>query len=309
VKRSWLPWILAVTPLLLALAAGLWIQTRYHPLPLLVVRADPGTWLYVIGGLISALALLYLAGSQRMRWRSRKFIEEERAAADDARRRFLRRLDHELKNPLTALRAALANLSAEITTSDGERTAQDAQRLVERLSRLVADLRKLSDLEERPIEQLPVDLGELLEEVVEAASNHPAYSRRKVSLVVAQVPWRLPPVIGDRDLLSLAFYNLLDNALKFTRADDAIEVRALEDGHSLLVEVADTGPGIHPDDQPRIFEELYRGANAGGSEGSGLGLALVQRIVTRHGGSVAVRSRATGEGGGGTVFSVRLPQA
>lgn len=308
-KRSWLPWLLAVIPFLVALAGGLWIQIRYQPLPLLVLRADTGTWLYILGGLISALALLYLAGSQRMRWRSRKLIEGERAATDDARRRFLRRLDHELKNPLTALRAALANLSAEITTPDGERTAQDAQRLVERLSRLVADLRKLADLEERPIEQLPVDLGKLLEEVVDAARSHPAYAQRRVRLVVAQVPWRLPAVTGDRDLLSLAFYNLLDNALKFTRKDDTIEVRALEDGRSLLVEVADTGPGISPEDQPRIFEELYRGANAGGSEGSGLGLALVQRIVARHGGSVAVRSRPDGEGGGGTVFSVRLPQA
>jgi signal transduction histidine kinase len=101
----------------------------------------------------------------------------------------------------------------------------------------------------------------------------------------------------------LAFYNLVDNALKFTGPENPIEIRAFEDGRSLLVEVADTGPGIPPDELPRIFEELYRGTNARGFEGSGLGLALVQRVIARHGGAVSVRSRP----GQGSVFTVRLP--
>jgi signal transduction histidine kinase len=84
-------------------------------------------------------------------------------------------------------------------------------------------------------------------------------------------------------LLWLVFYNLLDNACKFTRPEDAIELRAVEDGHWLVVEVADTGIGIAEDDLPHLFEELYRGSNARGVEGSGLGLSLVQRVVTRHG--------------------------
>jgi two-component system OmpR family sensor kinase len=71
------------------------------------------------------------------------------------------------------------------------------------------------------------------------------------------------------------------------------------------VEVADSGPGIPPDDLGRIFEELYRGANARGTEGSGLGLALVKRIIALHNGQVQVRSQQ--EDPRGTVFTVRLP--
>jgi signal transduction histidine kinase len=69
--------------------------------------------------------------------------------------------------------------------------------------------------------------------------------------------------------------------------------------------VADSGPGVPSDELPRIFEELYRGANARGTEGSGLGLALVQRIVELHGGQIQVRSQQ--EDPSGTVFTVRLP--
>jgi two-component system OmpR family sensor kinase len=125
--------------------------------------------------------------------------------------------------------------------------------------------------------------------------------------MIARVPWPFPPVTGDRDLLSLVFYNLLENALKFTTANDSVEVRALEDGRSIVIEVADSGAGIPPGELPKIFEELYRGVNARGTEGSGLGLALTRRIVVLHGGTLEVRSRQ--DDPRGTVFTVRLPVA
>jgi len=100
-------------------------------------------------------------------------------------------------------------------------------------------------------------------------------------------------------------YNLIENALKFTCSEDTVEVRALEDEKMIVIEVADSGPGIPPEELPKIFEELYRGSNARGIEGSGLGLALVQRIVALHKGQVKVRSHQ--EDPHGTVFTVRLP--
>jgi two-component system OmpR family sensor kinase len=109
--------------------------------------------------------------------------------------------------------------------------------------------------------------------------------------------------MADRDLLYLAVYNLLDNALKFTRPGDTVEVRAFEDGASVVIEVADTGPGIPEDELPHVWEELYRGQGARAAPGSGLGLALVRAIVELHGGQINLRSRA----GQGTVFTVRLP--
>jgi two-component system OmpR family sensor kinase len=113
----------------------------------------------------------------------------------------------------------------------------------------------------------------------------------------------VPDVLGDWDLLFLASYNLLDNALKFTRPGDTVEVRAFEDGAFVAIEVADTGPGIPEDDVSRVWEELYRGQGARGIPGSGLGLALVRAIVERHGGQVKLRSRL----GQGTVVTMRLP--
>jgi two-component system, OmpR family, sensor kinase len=113
----------------------------------------------------------------------------------------------------------------------------------------------------------------------------------------------LPHITGDRDLLLLAVHNLLDNAMKFSRAGDHVELRASEDGAAVVIEVADTGPGIPEAELPHIWEEPYRGQWARAVPGSGLGPALAQSIVQRHGGQVTVRSRA----GQGTVFTVRLP--
>ena len=104
-------------------------------------------------------------------------------------------------------------------------------------------------------------------------------------------------------MLFLAIYNLIGNALKFTHPGDAIQVRAFEDGTSVVIEVADTGPGIPEDEISRVWEELYRGQDARGIPGSGLGLALVRAIVERHNGQVALRSRI----GQGTVITVHLP--
>jgi signal transduction histidine kinase len=159
-------------------------------------------------------------------------------------------------------------------------------------------------LEYQMLEHRPVDIEELVSEMVSAACSLPARQGRKVSLLISKVPL-LPPVLGDRDMLGLAFYNLIDNALKFTTCDDAIEVRVREDGRSLFIEVADSGMGIPPQEQERIFEDLYRGENAAEIEGSGLGLALARRIVILHGGEIALRSDPAQ--GRGNVFIIRLP--
>ena len=172
---------------------------------------------------------------------------------------------------------------------------------------MLNDLRKLSDLEERSIERMPVHIPELLDDVVDAARTIPAYQGRNVNLFISKVPAPLPPVRGDRDLLSLAVYNLVENALKYSSPTDSVEVRALEDGKAVVVEVADSGAGIASEDLSKIFEELYRGSNARTTEGSGLGLALVNRIISLHGGQIDVRSRQ--DGPRGTVFTVRLPEA
>ena len=292
---------LAGLPALIGLAGWLLLPRILRPIPILSIKIDFGM-LSLVSGLLLSAALLAAAAARR---RSGLDIARERNLQADSRRRFLRRLDHELKNPLTGIRAALANLEGAGTAGAAPAVLRDIQHQVERLTRLTAGLRKLADLEVIPLEYGEVDLGALLQETVDAVRAHPSGSGRDLRLVVPSVPWPLPRIVGDRDLLSLAFFNLVENALKFTSQEDTVEVRAMEQARHVQVEIADTGPGIPAEDLPRVFEELYRGSNARGSEGSGLGLALVRRVVERHKGEVTVRSRR--EGSRGTVFSVILP--
>jgi len=95
---------------------------------------------------------------------------------------------------------------------------------------------------------------------------------------------------------------LLDNAVKFSEPGDTIEVRAFEDGTMLVVEVADTGPGIPEEELPHVWQELFRGQGARGIPGRGLGLALVRVIIERYRGQVNLRSRTQQ----GKVATVRL---
>lgn len=293
-----LRWILPALPLVAGLGASLLLNTAGHGNPILYLRADLGTLLLLAGILISgagyaAIAILARFGAQR---------QALLAEAADERQRFIRRLDHELKNPLTAIRAGLANVAETPAEEARQETVIAVEAQVLRLSRLAADLRKLAELETRPLERTPVDLAALIQEAYDLARDQ-APAQRHFALSLPQAPWPLPQIPGDPDLLFLSVYNLIENAIKYTRPEDRIEVRALEDGTAIVVEVADTGPGIPADEIPHVWEELYRGQAARGVAGSGLGLALVRAVAERHGGRVNVRSRL----GQGSVFTLRLP--
>ena len=304
-KKLWFSLLFVGLPVLLGALASVIAQAFFQPVPLVVFKIDIGMVAFVFGLFISLLLAAFALGMGRKEKQLQSSITESQRQAEDGRRRFLRRLDHEIKNPLTALRTALVNVRESHLEDERQRATENAGRAVDRLIHLLADLRKLSDLGERPLEQLPVDVPELLQEMVDAAKSLPAYQGREVNLLISKVPSPFPPVTGDRDLLSLAVYNLVENALKFTPGGEAVEVRALEDGKAIVIEVADSGPGIPSDELSKIFEELYRGINARGIEGSGLGLALVQRIVELHGGQIQVRSRQVDPRG--TVFTLWLP--
>ena len=306
-NKNFLRVLMIVSPALLGALVSVVAQMFYAPVPLVAFKIDIGMVIFLFGIFLSLMLVIYHFGSDVRAWYARQDEEDFLREVEAGRRRFIRRLDHEIKNPLTGLQAALVNMQEAAQPVDRTRAGDNARLAVERLKRLLADLRKLADLEERAVESLPVDIPALLEESVEAVKTLPTAQERNVSLLISRVPWPFPPVTGDRDLLSLVFYNLIENALKFTSRDDSVEIRALEDGKSIVVEVADSGPGIPPDELYRIFEELYRGINARGIEGSGLGLALARRIVSLHNGSMDVRSQQADPRG--TVFTVRLPVA
>lgn len=318
-KKSWVNLLLLFLPLVGGIVAFILITVFMLSLPPFMVTADFGFVGFVLGltiknlGVIALMLGLFTTGvllilynrALRRQERTQMLIEQAEAEAEQGRRRFLRRLDHEIKNPLTGLRAALVNMEEAQVDADRQHAVENASHAVERLTRLLTDLRKLSDLDERPIEVWQVDLPDLLQDVVDAAHVLPAYKGRDVSLLIPKVPSPFPMITGDRDLLVLAVYNLVENALKFTYESDSVEIRLGEDGRAILIEVADSGVGIPAEDVSKIFEELYRGSNARSTDGSGLGLALVHRIIALHGGHIQVRSSQ--EEPRGTVFTVRLP--
>jgi two-component system OmpR family sensor kinase len=284
-----------------AIRAGLLADQRLT-VSLSALRSD---WLLALGIVLSLpfVAALFLLRARDARWRIR--LDEQAASAAQDRRLLLSRLDHELKNPLTAMRAALANVSATATGSDQDTALRSIEAQVLRLSRLTSDLRKIADVEGADVDRRPVDVGALLEEAMEIAREQPAAAQRSLGLDLPRAPWPLPQVRGDWELLSLALLNLVDNAMKYTAPGDRIEVRARESSGMVVVEVADTGPGIGPDDLGHIWEELYRSPDARTVPGSGLGLALVRAVVERHGGTVDAETRV----GHGTVMRVQLPVA
>lgn len=259
----------------------------------------------IVGVAVSVLPLSALL-ARRGRARATARLAESHAAAAQAaasqaraaHRRFLARLDHELKNPLTAIRAT-AVAAQEGDESDAWRTV-DVQ--ATKLSTLVRDLRKLAELESRPLETETVVLEDLLNEAIEALVDQQPAARGRVTLSVTRVPWAVPPLPLDLDLISLAVDNVLSNAAKYS-ARGPIEVRLREHEGWALIEVADAGRGIPAAELPIVFDELARAQNARDVSGSGIGLSLVTTVMRLHGGDVSIRSAE----GAGSLVTLRLP--
>ena len=297
--------LVSLIPLAVCLPAAAGVELLAPDLQVLQLRVSIG-WVLILLGLAASffLVFLFLLYWLHLR-RVGQALEAEQQVRTEAHDRFLKQLDHELKNPLTGLRAAVENLEDSASADPLPAVLPDIRLQVERMVHLTGDLRKLAELDDIPLELGAVNLEELAGDIVEAIRTQPLGAGRDIRMVFPRVPWPLSPVMADEDLLGSAFYNLVENALKYSRPEDVVEIRAAEHDRVIHVEIADTGPGIPAEDLPRIFEELYRGSNARERSGSGLGLALVKRIIERHGGTVSVHSRR--DGATGSIFTVRLP--
>src|SRR5205807_9755264 len=182
-----------------------------------------------------------------------------------------------------------------------------------RLMKLVDDLMDLSRLESKAVsmEPAPVRLDQL---AVEAVSRmRPQAERHLVSLRLrGAAPDAAPDhaagtALADRDRIVQVLTNLLDNAIKFTPEGGTVEVSVGGTPSEVAVSVSDTGPGIPPDDLPRVFDRFYRAerSRSRGAGGTGLGLAIAKHIVEAHGGRITVTSRANA----GRTFTFTLPAA
>jgi len=148
----------------------------------------------------------------------------------------------------------------------------------------------------------PADLGELARGIVEEFRREPDAAER---VILCEIDEALPPARVDREALSRALWNLLENAAKYSDRAKPIRVFVRRHDGTLLAGVEDRGAGIAVSEQARIFQEFVRGSDAkrAGIRGVGIGLALVQRIVEAHGGSVRVES----EPGRGSTFTLVIP--
>ncbi len=201
---------------------------------------------------------------------------------------------HELRTPLTALRTNIELLQRAGSLDDAQRRelVDAAQIELAELGDLVAELVDLATdaRAEEPVQ--PVDLGDLVEPVIEQERRR---SGRTITLVrdaAAVVDVRAAAI--DR-----AVHNLVSNATKFSPAGTAIEVEV--DGGT--IEVRDRGVGIPAGERDRVFDRFYRATAARSQPGSGLGLSIVRQIAEMHGGTIELLERD----GGGTVARLRLP--
>jgi len=224
---------------------------------------------------------------------------------DRLRRDLVANVSHELKTPISALRAHLENLLDGVERPDPE-TLQVMLTQSERLGRLVDQLLDLSRLEsgDVPLHREDVPLAPLVSEVL--SEIEVARAGRGVE-IRGSVPGDLPSVYADRERIHQVLFNLLDNAVRFTPEGGRVTVSAETHDGSIDVHVADTGPGIPPEHLPRLFERFYRAdpARAQKDGGTGIGLAIARSVVEAHGGRIWADSRP----GEGSMFTFELPVA
>jgi two-component system OmpR family sensor kinase len=229
--------------------------------------------------------------------------EESARHSEEKMRRFVADAGHELRTPLTTIRG-FAELYRQGASTDTGMLMERIEREARRMGLLVEDLLMLARLDEqRPLDRSPVDL---LAVAADAVHNARAVApERTVTLDIIDGPGT-PEVLGDDARLRQVLSNLVTNALTHTPPDADVTVRVGTADTDAVLEVADTGPGLDPDDRERVFERFYRAdaSRTRASGGSGLGLSIVAALVAAHGGKVEVES----EQGIGSTFRVRIPR-
>ena len=230
------------------------------------------------------------------------FDVTERAFAERNRREFTANVSHELKTPLQGIIGSAELLeNGMVKQEDVPRFVGHIRAEAQRLVTLIGDIIRLSQLDEG--EPMPTEPVELLAVAREVAENlRSAAETRNVTVEVTGTP---ATVSGVRRLLYEIVLNLCDNAIKYNTEGGRVEVEVAQDGGTAAVTVRDTGIGIPPEHQSRVFERFYRvdKSHSKASGGTGLGLSIVKHAVQYHHGVIQLKS----EVGKGTEIRVTLP--
>ena len=230
------------------------------------------------------------------------FDVTERAFAERNRREFTANVSHELKTPLQGIIGSAELLeNGMVKQEDVPRFVGHIRAEAQRLVTLIGDIIRLSQLDEG--EAMPTEPVELLAVAREAAENlRSAAEAKHVTVDVTGQPATIP---GVRRLLYEIVFNLCDNAIKYNNEGGRVEVEVAQEGASAAVTVRDTGIGIPPEHQSRVFERFYRvdKSHSKASGGTGLGLSIVKHAVQYHHGTIQLKS----EVGKGSEIRVTFP--
>jgi two-component system nitrogen regulation sensor histidine kinase NtrY len=226
-------------------------------------------------------------------------VQAERVAAW---RELARRLAHELKNPLFPLQLTVENLvRARLQNAEqfDEVFRESSRTLLAEISNLKTIIGRFSEFSKMPHPQLQaVQVNELLRGVTQLFQAQLQAPGRAPIVCKLELDGNLAPIAADPDLLHRAFSNLVLNAMDAMPQGGTLTLRTRPDDGKVIIEVADTGSGLTPEECERIFTPYYTSKQ----HGTGLGLAIVQSVVSDHGGKISVRS----EPGQGTTFVIEL---
>ena len=218
-------------------------------------------------------------------------------------RSFVADAAHELHTPITALQTNLELARDEENASALTLYLSRAQEQGQRLEALVKNLLDLSRIESSVAQSnfISVDISKIIREMAEQFASRAEQSNRVFSL---ELPDEKITVDGNETQLRQVFTNLLENALKFTRENDSIDLSVKNLQNEIVITTRDSGVGISPEDLPHLFKRFHRGRNVSEFSGNGLGLAIVKAIVEGHGGEVTANSDGIAKG---SEFTVTLP--
>jgi len=231
----------------------------------------------------------------------------EKKRLEKVRQDFISNISHELKTPLTSIKAMV-----EVLLEGGAEDAklrrdflENINQEVDRLSKLVSDLLLLSRLESDREFLNPV-LTDFVALVTRTVSRFQPRAMKEGITLTLDIEEEIPPLNVDVNYIDQVISNLIDNAIKYTPSGGKVEVKVEDNEKTVKVSVKDTGIGIAKEDLPRIFERFYRGEKSRNLSlgGIGLGLSIVKHIVEAHGGKVGVES----EIGKGSTFYFTLPK-
>ena len=228
-------------------------------------------------------------------------MAEELSGTETLRTDFIANVSHELKTPLAVIQNYSTMLQAPGLPED--KRLEYARAITEqsrRLADLITNILKLNRLENQQIypDKQTYNLGEQLAECLLNFENTWEKKEIEIDTDIEEDVF----VESDAELLTLVWNNLFSNALKFTEPGGTVSLQLKTDDRWAVVQVSDTGCGISPETGKHIFEKFYQGDTSHATQGNGLGLALVKRVVDIAGGDISVNS----EVGKGSVFTVRI---